>query len=47
VLTFAVFQAEMFWLKAVAEPAAAPNIPYMLPTFAVFHTPMLWLKATA
>ena len=43
VVTAAVFQAEMLWLKA----AALRNM-YAIPvTFAVFQAEMSWLKAVA
>jgi len=41
VVTAAVFQAEMSWLKAVAYP----NMAYIDVTAAVFQAEMSWLKA--
>jgi hypothetical protein len=42
-VTLAVFQLAMFWLKAVA----LRSISCIFDTLAVFHAPMSWLKAVA
>ena len=42
-LTFAVFQAEMFWLNAAAER----NIEPMVLTLAVFQLARFWLNLFA